>query len=332
MSLLNSFNPISFSHNPTPLTPLTRLSKHLGGPQIYIKRDDLTGLAFSGNKTRKLEYLMADAINQQASVILTLGYEQSNHALQTAAAASKLNLPCELIFKTPIEHPSSTFKQSGNILLQTLFGASITSTDQDPMIAMQQRAEALSQQGEKPYIIPKGGSNAIGALGYVECALEMIQQAKAYSFTIDHVVHATGSGGTQAGLVTGIKASSYPATVTGMGIRLTQETLEQLNYQLACDTAALLHQPDLVQLSDIHVNQDYMGEGYCLPTDAMHEAIKLLSQYEGIITDPIYTGKALAGLIDLIQKKSFSRNENVVFVHTGGTAALFAYPEVFCKR
>ena len=329
MSLLNAFNKIALSHNPTPLTPLPRLSKHLGGPQIYIKRDDQTGLALGGNKTRKLQYLMADAIKQQASVILTLGHEQSNHALQTAAAASKLNLSCELFFRTPIEHPSRAFKQSGNVLLQTLLGATITSTDQDPTITMQQRADTLSQQGETPYIIPKGGSNAIGSLGYVECALEMIQQAKEQSLTIDHVVHATGSGGTQAGLVTGIKASSYPATVTGMGICLTQEELKQRNYQLACDTAALLHQPDLIQLSDIHVNQDYMGEGYCLPTDAVHEAIKLLSQHEGIITDPIYTSKALAGLIDLIQKNTFTRNESVVFVHTGGTAALFAYPEVF---
>ena len=213
--------------------------------------------------------------------------------------------------------------------MQALLGVTIASTGQDPMIAMEQRANTLSQQGETPYIIPKGGSNAIGSLGYVECALEMIQQAKDQSLTINHVIHATGSGGTQAGLVTGIKASSYPATVTGMGICLTQEELKQRNYQLACDTAALLHQPDLIQLSDIRVNQDYMGDGFCLPTDAMHEAIKLLCQHEGIITDPIYTGKAFAGLIDLIEKKSFTRNENVVFVHTGGTAALFAYPEVF---
>jgi len=303
------------------------LSKHLGGPNIYVKRDDCTGLGTGGNKTRKLEFLMADALAKNATAVITQGAVQSNHARQTAAAACKLGLKCELVFEKRVGDATEPYLESGNVFLDRLFGASIREvakgTDMDA--AMQDVADELSAAGETPYIIPGGGSNPIGALGYVDCALELIVQANERKLVIDHVVHATGSAGTQAGLIVGLKAMHSGIPLLGIGVNIARNDQEEKVYKLACMTAEFIGAPGLVDRDDIVANCDYVGGGYGVPTKGMNDAVLLLARLEGLLFDPVYSGKGLAGMIDLIAKGEFSDAENIVFIHTGGSAGLFAY-------
>jgi len=303
------------------------LSKHLGGPNIYVKRDDCTGLGTGGNKTRKLEFLMADALAKNATAVITQGAVQSNHARQTAAAACKLGLKCELVFEKRVGDATEPYLESGNVFLDRLFGASIREvakgTDMDA--AMQDVADELSAAGETPYIIPGGGSNPIGALGYVDCALELIVQANKRNLVIDHVVHATGSAGTQAGLIVGLKAMHSGIPLLGIGVNIARNDQEEKVYKLACMTAEFIGAPGLVDRDDIVANCDYVGGGYGVPTKGMNDAVLLLARLEGLLFDPVYSGKGLAGMIDLIAKGEFSDAENIVFIHTGGSAGLFAY-------
>ncbi len=318
---------MSLAHLPTPLELLPRLSKHLGGPNIYVKRDDCTGLGTGGNKTRKLEFLMADALAKNATAVITQGAVQSNHARQTAAAACKLGLKCELVFEKRVGDATEPYLESGNVFLDRLFGASIREvakgTDMDA--AMQDVADELSAAGETPYIIPGGGSNPIGALGYVDCALELIVQANKRNLVIDHVVHATGSAGTQAGLIVGLKAMHSGIPLLGIGVNIARNDQEEKVYKLACMTAEFIGAPGLVDRDDIVANCDYVGGGYGVPTKGMNDAVLLLARLEGLLFDPVYSGKGLAGMIDLIAKGEFSDAENIVFIHTGGSAGLFAY-------
>lgn len=325
--LLSRFPRVSLAHLPTPLELLPRLSKHLGGPNIYVKRDDCTGLGTGGNKTRKLEFLMADALAKNATAVITQGAVQSNHARQTAAAACKLGLKCELVFEKRVGDATEPYLESGNVFLDRLFGASIREvakgTDMDA--AMQDVADELSAAGETPYIIPGGGSNPIGALGYVDCALELIVQANERNLVIDHVVHATGSAGTQAGLIVGLKATHSGIPLLGIGVNIARNDQEEKVYKLACMTAEFIGAPGLVDRDDIVANCDYVGGGYGVPTKGMNDAVLLLARLEGLLFDPVYSGKGLAGMIDLIAKGEFSDAENIVFIHTGGSAGLFAY-------
>jgi len=321
---------VSLAHLPTPLELLPRLSKHLGGPNIYVKRDDCTGLGTGGNKTRKLEFLMADALAKNATAVITQGAVQSNHARQTAAAACKLGLKCELVFEKRVGDATEPYLESGNVFLDRLFGASIREvakgTDMDA--AMQDVADELSAAGETPYIIPGGGSNPIGALGYVDCALELIVQANERKLVIDHVVHATGSAGTQAGLIVGLKATHSGIPLLGIGVNIARNDQEEKVYKLACMTAEFIGASGLVDRDDIVANCDYVGGGYGVPTKGMNDAVLavlLLARLEGLLFDPVYSGKGLAGMIDLIAKGEFSDAENIVFIHTGGSAGLFAY-------
>lgn len=325
--LLSRFPRVSLAHLPTPLELLPRLSKHLGGPNIYVKRDDCTGLGTGGNKTRKLEFLMADALAKNATAVITQGAVQSNHARQTAAAACKLGLKCELVFEKRVGDATEPYLESGNVFLDRLFGASIREvakgTDMDA--AMQDVADELSAAGETPYIIPGGGSNPIGALGYVDCALELIVQANERKLVIDHVVHATGSAGTQAGLIVGLKATHSGIPLLGIGVNIARNDQEEKVYKLACMTAEFIGASGLVDRDDIVANCDYVGGGYGVPTKGMNDAVLLLARLEGLLFDPVYSGKGLAGMIDLIAKGEFSDAENIVFIHTGGSAGLFAY-------
>ena len=284
---LSRFPRVSLAHLPTPLEHLPRLSEHLGGPQVWVKRDDCTGLATGGNKTRKLEFSVAAALEAGADTIVTVGAYQSNHVRQTAAAACKLGLRCEVLLEHRVDEPTDDYLKSGNVLLDHLFGANIreypAGTDFDA--AMDEVAAEVNASGGKAYIIPGGASNSIGALGYVNCALELINQANERGLVIDHLVTATGSAGTQGGLIVGLK----------------------------------------VAREDVIANCDYVGEGYGIPTDAMNDAVLLLARLEGLLFDPVYSGKALAGLIDLVGKGHFDGAKNIVFLHTGGSAALFAY-------
>ena len=325
--LLSRFPRIKLAHLPTPLEFLPRLTEHLGGPSIYVKRDDCTGLASGGNKTRKLEFLMADAREQGADTIITQGAVQSNHARQTAAAAARLGMQCELLFENRIAEPGEDYLNSGNVLLDRLFGANTHHYPggSDMNGAMEEHAAELKSQGRKPYIIPGGGSNPIGALGYVNCALELLHQANEQQLHIHHIVHATGSAGTQAGLVTGLRATHSGIPVLGIGVNAPRDAQEEKVYQLALEAADYIGASGCVRREDVIANCDYIGDGYGVPTDGMREALLLLARLEGLLFDPVYSGKGLAGMIDLIKQGQFKEDENILFIHTGGSAGLFGY-------
>lgn len=331
---LSRFNRLRFAHLPTPLEPMERLSAYLDGPKLWIKRDDCTGLSTGGNKTRKLEFLMADALECAADCVITQGATQSNHARQTAAAAAKCGMECHIILedRTNIEH--SSYTQNGNVLLDRLHGANVSTRPGGTNMNSEMEALAgdLRAQGKKPYVIPGGGSNEIGALGYVDAALELLTQANSQNLLIDQIVHATGSAGTQAGLVTGLVGSNSGIPVLGIGVRAMKEAQEQNVLALAERTSEHIGIGNVVKQEHIEANCDYVGSGYGLPTDSMIEAVSLLARLEGILLDPVYSGKGMAGLIDLIRKGNFKRGQNVVFIHTGGSAALFGYPQILINN
>jgi L-cysteate sulfo-lyase len=328
---LARFPRVRLGHLPTPLEPMPNLTKLLGGPKLYIKRDDCTGLSSGGNKTRKLEFLMADALQKGADTVITQGAIQSNHARQTAAAAAKLGMKCQILLENRTGSQSPDYCGSGNVLLDHIHGAPTRSFPggTDMNAAMEVVAEEVRSKGGMPYTIVGGGSNAIGALGYVNCSLELVAQANDMSLRIDHVVHATGSAGTQAGLVAGLEGLRSHIPVLGIGVRAARTLQEENVYKLACATADLMGMTGAVARDRVVANTDYVGPGYGKPTDAMIEAINLLARTEGILLDPVYSGKGMAGLIDLIRKGHFKPTENVVFLHTGGSVGLFGYNDLF---
>ncbi|PWG61651.1 D-cysteine desulfhydrase [Sediminicurvatus halobius] len=318
---------VRLAHLPTPLEPMPRLSAHLGGPQLWVKRDDCTGLSTGGNKTRKLEFLMADARRHEADMVITQGATQSNHARQTAAAAARLGLDCHILLENRTGRADRDYQDNGNVLLDRLHGASIERHEggTDMVAALSRAAERFRTEGRRPYIIPGGGSNEIGALGYVNAALELLGQANDQGLRIDHVVHATGSAGTQAGLVTGLAGARTRIPVLGIGVRAPRKQQEENVLALAERTAEHLEIPGAVTAADVRANCDYVGGGYGVPTAGMQEAVSLAARLEGLLLDPVYSGKGMAGLIDLIRRGHFGDGENVVFLHTGGSAALFGY-------
>lgn len=328
---LSRFPRLHFAHLNTPLEPLKNLSRILGGPNLWIKRDDCTGLAGGGNKTRKLEFLMGDAIDKGADTIITQGATQSNHARQTAAIAAKMQMECHLLLENRTGSDDPAYNYNGNVLLDQLFGAKLSTrpADTDMNAEMETLAEQLRRDGKKPYIIPGGGSNEIGALGYVNAAIEIVRQANAQSLRIDHIVHATGSAGTQAGLVTGLVGTNAQIPVYGISVRAPKQQQEENVFKLALKTCEHLNIPGLVEREDVVSNSDYVGGGYGVPTDSMVEAVNLFAAKESILLDPVYSGKGAAGLIDLIRKGHFKNSKNIVFLHTGGAAALHGYPSAF---
>ena len=328
---LAQFPRVSLGHLPTPLEPMDRLSEELGGPRLWVKRDDCTGLSSGGNKTRKLEFLMADAATKGADTIITQGATQSNHARQTAAAAAKLDLGCHILLEDRTGSNDPNYILNGNVLLDRLHGASVSKrpAGADMNAEMEAIAARLTDDGKTPYIIPGGGSNPIGALGYVNCARELVEQAANAGLEIDALVHATGSSGTQAGLVAGLAALESEIHLLGIGVRAPQEKQEGMVYDLATRTSALIGAETRITRGMVRANCNYVGPGYGLPTPGMIEALKLLARTEGLLFDPVYSGKGLDGMIDQIRKGYFDGMENVVFLHTGGSAALFGYPETF---
>ena len=327
--LLSRFPRVSLAHLPTPLEYLPNLTSYLGGPGIYVKRDDCTGLATGGNKTRKLEFVMADAMERGADTIVTVGAVQSNHVRQTAAAAARLGMRCEVLLEHRVPDPSSLYTHSGNVLLDKLFGAKIREypdgTDFDE--AMAAVADEVRAAGGKPYIVPGGASNKIGALGYVNCAMEIVSQANERGLVVDHLVTATGSAGTHAGLIVGLKAMNSQIPLLGIGVNAPQGKQEQKVFDLAVETAEYIGASGCVERPDVMANCDYIGDGYGIPTESMIEAVTLLARLEGLLFDPVYSGKALAGMIDLVRKGAVPKDQNIVFLHTGGAAALFAYAD-----
>ncbi len=319
------------AHLPTPLERLDRLSAELGGPEIWIKRDDCTGLSTGGNKTRKLEFLMAEAEAQGADMVMTQGATQSNHARQTAAFAAKLGIPCHILLEDRTGSNDPNYNNNGNVLLDHLHGATTEkrSGGGDMNAEMEAVADKLRADGKTVYTIPGGGSNPTGALGYVNCAFELLSQVNGTGLKIDHIVHATGSAGTQAGLITGLQAMNAQIPLLGIGVRAPKPKQEENVYNLACATAEKLGCAGVVRREDVVANTDYVGEGYGIPTEGGLEAIRMFAELEAILLDPVYSAKGAAGLIDLIRKGHFKKGERVVFVHTGGAAALFGYDAAF---
>ncbi len=328
---LSRFPRVPLAHLPTPLEPLKRLSAHLGGPRLYVKRDDCTGLALGGSKTRKLEFLMAEALTEGADTVITGGGTQSNHVRQTAAAAAKLGLKCELVQQVVRPWDQDQFGETGNLFLDRLLGAGLHSVpgEADRGPGMERLADELRAQGRKPYVIPGGGSNAVGGLGYAGCAQEIIAQAAAMNMTVDAVVMATGSGGTQGGFVAGLVAMNSAIRTIGMEIDAEPEAVEANVRRVAEGTLDLLGVAGGLPDGVIEINPDYAGEAYGKPTDAMVEAVTMVARLEGLVLDPVYSGKAMAGLIDLVKRDEFKPTDTVVFVHTGGMPALFAYRSAF---
>ena len=328
---LTKFPRVRITHAPTPLEFMPRLTEELGGPNLFVKRDDCTGLATGGNKTRKLEFLIADAIEKKADTIITQGATQSNHARQTAAIATKMGLKCEILLEDRTKSTDEAYKNSGNVFLDRLYAARMhdRAGGSDMAAEMEGLAEKLRGEGRNPYIIPGGGSNPIGALGYVVCALELVNQFNTQGLNVSHIVHATGSAGTQAGLVTGLEGTRSQIPVLGIGVRAPKPTQEENVFKLAEKTAELLGVPGAVKRESVVANCDYVGEGYGLPTPGMVEAVTMLARLEGILLDPVYSGKGMAGLIDLCRKGHFKKGENVVFLHTGGAVGLYGYMHDF---
>ena len=324
--LLGKFPRVSLTHAPTPLEEMPRLTKALGGPRLLIKRDDCTGLAFGGNKTRKLEFLVGDALAQGADTVITAGAVQSNHCRQTAAAAAKLGLRCILVLT-----PSREKAYTGNILLDEMLKADVRLVDggEDVEPTFERVMEEVRDAGGNPYLIPIGGSNSIGAMGYVSLVEEMLYQANQRGTVIDYIVSATGSGGTQSGLIVGSRALNTGIRVIGIGVSRSKEESYARISRIAAETVERLGIQCSIAPDDIEVHDEYIGEGYGAVTPGMVEAVRMVAETEGIILDPVYTGKAMAGLIDLVRMGRFSSKDTVVFMHTGGTPALFAYADAF---
>ncbi len=328
--LTSNFPRVPLAHLPTRLEPLPRLSEYLGGPEIWVKRDDCTGLATGGNKTRKLEFSMGQAVEQGATTIITVGAVQSNHVRQTAAAACKLGMQCEILLEHRIADPGDLYRNSGNVLLDRLFGATLHEYPKgaDFDAAMQGVADEVSARGGVPYIIPGGASNKVGALGYVGCVEEILQQCDEQGVTFDHFVTASGSAGTHAGLAVGLRASGNELPVLGIGVGVPHEEQVARVVDLAIETAEYVGKPGCVRPDDIVVDCSYIGSGYGQPTKAMNEAVVLLARTEGLLFDPVYTGKALAGMIDYVRNERFDSSQKILFLHTGGAVGLFAYGDV----
>ncbi|MCP4749431.1 MAG: D-cysteine desulfhydrase [Proteobacteria bacterium] len=326
---LAQFERRRYTQQATPLEKLEHLSRELGGPDIYIKRDDLLGLAGGGNKTRKLEFLVADALKKGADTLVTVGAIQSNHCRLTLAAAAKEGLKCRLIL---VELVPDSYREdaSGNIFLYRLLGAEkivVARPDADIGAVMAAEAEEIAQEGRKAYLIPPGGSNPIGTTGYVACAQELLAQSFERGVSIDRVVCASGSAGTQAGLIVGFQGTNSHIPVVGINVSRKKEEQEASVHALVLKTAERLGVKTPIPREAAVCYDDYVGPGYSLPTPEMAEAVRTLARTEGILLDPVYTGKTMAGLIDLVKKGVFDSNENVLFLHTGGSPALYANME-----
>lgn len=314
---------VQLGYLPTPLERAPNLTQALGGPQIWFKRDDLIGLGLGGNKVRKLEFLLAEALNKGADTVITTGAAQSNHARITAAAARKLGLRVVLVLRG-----APDAQRQGNLLLDNLTGADVrlvrwtNPAERDGLLV--QVAEEVRAEGGRPYIIPLGGSNGLGALGYVAAAQELQAQAGQLGLNVTCVITSSSSGGTQGGLALGAKLSGAPFAIWGISADLRSEALQQAVIGVIIEAARLLGCPTL-EPGELTVFDGYVGPGYGIVTRETVAAIRLVAQTEGIFLDPVYTGKAMAGLVDLVKKGTLGSGQTVVFLHTGGTPALFAY-------
>ena len=326
--MIENFKRVSLGHFPTPVEHLKSISDYLGGPQIFVKRDDCTGLATGGNKTRKLEFILADAIDKNADLVVTVGAIQSNHARQTAAACAKLGLKCLIVLEQRLKNAPEIYMSSGNVFLNKVFGAEmiLCPPDRDVKDYADEIMEEKKHSGENPYFIPVGGSNHLGELGYIECMREIIENQNKDPFT--HIVLATGSGGTHAGLVAGKTIFQSEIKVIGISIKDNKSNQEERVYQLATNSLKYVDS-SAPRRADVFVDDSYVGPGYAEPTDGMRKALSLMATREGILLDPVYSGKAFDGLIGLVRSNFFKPTDKILFLHTGGSAAIPAFEWAF---
>lgn len=329
LPVLDRLDRVRLVHAPTPLEEMPRLSDRLGGPRIYVKRDDATGFAAGGNKGRKLEFLMGAALKAGADTVITTGALQTNHGRQTAAAAAKLGLKCVLVLADSVANRSSAYHASGNLLLDRLTGAEIrrlpASINADE--EMTRIATELRSVGHVPYVIPSGGSSPIGALGYAVAGEEIAQQSEVLGIRPAEVLFATGSGGTQVGLMLGLAAVG--TRVTGICVSRPKEVQLGRMRPLLDRTVSELQLDARLAKIEIDIDDRFIGPGYGQPSPAMVEAVRLAAECEGLFLDPVYTGKGFAGLIQRIREGRYRKDDSVVFVHTGGLPGLFVYDEAF---
>ncbi|MDM8540391.1 D-cysteine desulfhydrase [Desulfococcaceae bacterium HSG9] len=324
-----------YTEGATPIEKLPRFSKEVGGPDIFIKRDDLLGLSAGGNKTRKLEFVVADALAQGADTLVTCGAVQSNHCRLTLSAAVKEGLKCQLVLEERVTGSYNPDASGNNFLFQLLGveNIKVVPGGSDMMNEMQSVADELIAEGRKPYIIPGGASTPVGALGYVACAEEILAQAFEKGIDFNHVVCASGSAGTHSGLVTGFYGNNSLIPVTGINVSRKKNEQENLVADLVRETSNYIGIKSEISRDAIVCFDEYVGPGYSLPTPEMAEAVRLLARTEGILLDPVYSGKAMAGLIGLIRKGGyFKENDNILFVHTGGSPALYVYIEAILNE
>ncbi len=324
---------VIYTNYETPLERAVNLERFLGqsSPRIYIKRDDMLGLAGGGNKTRKLEYLMADALNKKATTIITCGAIQSNHCRLTLAAAIKEGLECHLVLE---ERVANTYKKSasGNNFLYQLLGAAsikVVKKGTDLNSEMHDLKIALDKKGANSYIVPGGGSNEVGALGYVRCLEELTDQCNKQNITPSHLICTSGSAGTHAGLLAGLTIQNLSIECLGISVMRSKNEQSQRVLELSNQILKTLPSKKIIHNDKVTVYDNYVGEGYSIPTSEMIKAIKLLAKTEGILLDPVYTGKAFAGMLDLISKNVLTSNDTLIFIHTGGSPTLFAYQDIF---
>ncbi len=331
-AVLKAHARFALGHWPTRLEPMERLRASLsGGPRLFIKRDDCTGLAGGGNKTRKLEYLVAQAIAEGADTLVTHGAVQSNHVRQTAAAAALAGMACEALLEERLQTESDEYAGSGNVLLDEVLGAKLHRVPGGTAMndALERLAVQLRAQGRRPYVIPGGGSNALGALGYVDCVRELVEQCEQQGLRRPHIVVASGSAGTHAGIAAGLHALELEWPLTGISVRLPSVEQVPKVHALAQSALDLLGTGQQLPAQAIVVDDRFVGPGYGQPTDSMREAVRLLARQEGMLLDPVYTGKTMAGLLGRLRENRFEADEDVIFIHTGGSFALFGYRWAF---
>ena len=327
------FKRVALCHQPTPIEPMNRLSECLGGPNLFVKRDDCTGLATGGNKARKLEFLVGEALAANADMLVTQGAVQSNHVRQTAAAACRFGLKCHAVLERRVPRQDEFYEENGNVLLGRLFGTTFEFRPAGLNMNAETHAVAdrLRAEGHRPYFIPGGGSNTTGALGYALCAQEIVNQCTETNLGFQWLVMGTGSSGTQAGLVAGLTILGFDLPVMGISVRQPRQSQVSSVHRLASETLEKLGGPT-IPASRILVDDGYVGEGYGIPAESTLEAIELTARTEGILLDPVYSGKGMAGLIGLVRSGFFKPSDNVLFLHTGGSSTLFAYVEQLARK
>jgi len=336
LSLFEPFRRIKLLETSTPIQRLHRLEReiggNLGGARIYAKRDDLMSLGGGGNKLRKIEFLLGEAIEQGCDTFITTGGLQSNHARLSAAAAAYVGIACELVLGEMVPRKDEAYRRNGNMLLDEIFGARIhlLGGKENALEFAHERANLLKKEGRRPYVVGAGGSSSIGCLGYAVCAVELVEQEQAIDGGFAHIVVANGSSGTHAGLAAGLAAMGMePARVRSYAVLNSQEKTHKTTWELANATLALIDPTKSIDFEEIKVSGDQLGSGYGISTTAMWDAIRMLARTEGLLLDPVYTGKAFAGVLAAAKSGAYSGGKAILFVMTGGLPGLFAYQPVF---